>query len=423
MRDPHSMGDGQLFREDFVSKQGISDNGGVITGTPTIRGGKATFTTGEYIYYPNKRINYGGAFTVSGYVTLTGDAGAGAVWSDGESTYNTVLYQSGSSTQLAFYVKTASGLKNATHTLKQDTRTHVTCVYDKTEVNQKLRIYINGVLASSGTGYAEDLDEPVGPFGVATYGSAFIGDIEPLTVTEGACTAQEVLDEYNGTTYSALDASKSLIYLPGRTGFNDGSNEVTENLGSEGNLICGDGSTASTYPSFTPPKEMSFDGLDYLKTTGTITTTTSDSFLFHCRLSTTDTGTRYIFDLRDGSNEGLAIYKTGAGLITAFTNDGGLNPVVGSKAINDGSEHDVVVAFNNVSATKVNISIRIDGELDVSTEVDIWSVITSKIFISATVGASAGWVGTMKDVGVWKTTGTPRQARWLHERSLKELNV
>ena len=424
-----NMGDESVFREDFLSAQSVAEQGGVITGGTFNNGLVQTGTTDKVVYQDKTQLFNSAALTVVVEFTPDFDNDSGDVHyfydSDGNRNYILLSGASGNM-QIAFNDTQVANIASATVAAEWVTGSKNTLIISST--TGATSVWLNGtlILDAGATSWSKD-DLTVFTFGNnATPTTCFTGTLHRMQVFHEAWTAQEAADEYNGVTYSDLDASKSLIYLPGRTRFSDGANEVTENLGTEGDLVCGDGTTSTTYPTFSAPKTITFDGGDYLETAGTIAVAAADSWLFHCRFMNTGSGadSDYIFDLRSAGNKGIWLQIDSDGKIRAIANGASSHTVTTDLAYDDGAERDLVAVWNDDDGgTNQTIAIYIDG-VDVKSDSGASpDVITEEVFIGDWNGLSLGYNGTLKDVGLWRTTGTPRQARWLYKRSLKELNI
>ena len=64
--------------------------------------------------------------------------------------------------------------------------------------------------------------------------SAFTGKLHSLKFFSQNFTADEVLDEYQADTYSEITPDKALVWLPLRSQYHNGSDYVTQNIGSTG---------------------------------------------------------------------------------------------------------------------------------------------------------------------------------------------
>jgi hypothetical protein len=386
-----NLGDEQVFFEAFTNNQSVSGNGGVIAGSILING--SLVCDGSTI-----SVNYG----------LQGEV----------KTVKLVL-------QATTTTEDILDLDGGTHTVEVGSGTITATGFSSPA------IYVDGAVSST-----LDTSEHTVVITTATAfrataliaglvgASYFDGTLKRIELYSEAWTAQEVSDDYNGVTYSALEANKSLIYLPGRSRFDDGSNQVTDNMGSEGDLICGDGSTATTYPTFNPLKEISFDGGDYLETAAGVSLAATDSLVFHCRFSTTSNN-QYIMDWRSAATNdaGTRILMDSSGRFLITTYDGSGNSVTTTNSFNDGAFHHLVATWNNIDASNVQATVYVDGFSEVTGSLAVPVADSGTIIIGDWVSKNLGFTGTMEEVGLFKTTGTPRQARWLHERSLKELDI
>jgi len=431
MATKRNMGDEIVFLQEFNSRKQISDNDGVISGTGlTLADGQVTTNgTDDLITYEPNIVPASSNGTIAMDLTIVDDLTISSVLTSADTSGITKFFLVGLDDSNRLTIIHRDG---GTQTFRFGTQVLTTGVKYRVTWSTDSSSYffsINGVedvlQGSGGTeggwyGDVSDRDNFV--FGglvrsSTTYSNIKVGNV---IFTPETWTTQEKLDDYNNTTYSALDAKKSLIALPLRSNFNDGSNDVTSNLGTEGNLVRGDGSTGSTQPTQIQPKGNSFDGGDYLETADTVALASTDSYVFHCRFKSNSGLNDYFMDWRAAAaNEGIGAFVNGSGNIVAFADT---STVTTTGVYNDGIERDIVITWNN-SASNVLISIYIDGVLDNSVLAVASTAVTNKIVIGDWRDKTLGWVGNLKDVGLWKTTGTPRQVRWLNQRSLKEINI
>jgi hypothetical protein len=421
------MGDKRDFKEDFQSIQSVHNNYGTITATGvTFEDGGVTFNgTSGLISYPAARVTPTNEGVFVTWVKLNAVGSTQYICTSAyESGLNNYLVLSVNASNQLEYIQrnndTATTVKGGT-ALSINTWYRVAFSSDGTAIS----IYLNGVAESltvvgsnNGDWLAQTLLRDNVVFGGLKRSSTIYDSLslkKPKFLTKG-WTAQEALDDYNGTTYSALDASKALIYIPGRTGFNDDVNEVTENLGTVGNLI-------NSGVTFNPLKELVYNGSGNLETAGNVALAATDSFVFHCRFTTTGT-TDYLLDWRVAAGAGgIGVFTDGTGRVTAYSAGLTSHTLVTSLSYNDGVERDMTVTWNNTDASDLVLTIYIDGELVASQTRNVPTGITRPIVIGDWRDKTLGWVGTTKDTGLWRTTGTPRQARWLYNRSLRDLNL
>jgi hypothetical protein len=388
---PFSFASERIFREDFSSILAMAQNSGVKTGTAAMNGSLDCDGSSVSVAYKHVgtvktvKIILESATTTEDILDLDGgthtiEVGSGTITATNFS--SAVIY--------------VDGVVSST----LDTDEHTVVVTTDTEI-----------LATALT---------IGLVGA----SYFDGTIKRVELFSETWTAQEVLDDYNKTVYSPIEATKSLIFLPGRARFTDSGQELTKNLGSEGNLICGDGSTATTFPTFSVPKIMTFDGGDYLETSAAADLAATDSLVFHCRFSTTSNN-QYIMDWRSAATNdaGTRILMDSSGRLLITTYDGSGNSVTTTDSFNDGAFHHLVATWNNIDASNVQATVYVDGFSEVTGSLAVPVADSGTIIIGDWVSKNLGFTGTMEEVGLFKTTGTPTQVRWLYQKSLKEVNV
>ena len=246
--------DNLIFSEHFDSYQSFYDNGGTLVGG-TIENGKLTTTAidqGATVPHAEgmdlilngfvlriKIRTDETAGTARRFFALSVDAnnsitcayqGTGVfliqVQSGGAgSNYYVTTSSAGVSAEMREITVSWNGANAATPTLN----TSIDGVFSKTDT----------VPASAAL--STDTELGVLKMGELTGSNDFIGDIEFCDLHQGAWNAEEVLDAYEEDTYQEIDFSKFEFYLPGLTHYNDGTNDVTENIGSENNPTWGDG--------------------------------------------------------------------------------------------------------------------------------------------------------------------------------------
>jgi len=415
------MGDKRVFSENFGTDLDVANNGGVTTSVSVNNGALFDTNTDKIIYsqtevFNNKELTVKLVFTPN----FDNDSGAVHYFYDSYNNRNYILLSgSTGNLQITFNDKNVANIASAI--VKAAWKTNEKNTLYVSSVSGNTSVFLNGtkIQDSNTATWSPDYMTEFTVGNNHTPTVAFIGTLHEFSVYHTAWTDQEVEDDYAGTTYSSLDASKSLIYLTGRNRYT-GTVEYTENLGTVGDLICGDGTTRTTFPTFNPPKEISFDGGDYLETDGTVDFASTDSYLLHCRF--TSTGVGFIMDNRDTSLKGIACYINGTGAITVASNGTSATYITTTEKFNDGIERDLVVVWNNIDSTNLQASIYIDGELIRTQSLNVPTAITSTIRIGNSKSFTP-FQGTMKDVGFWRASCTPRQVRYINEKSLKTLNV
>jgi len=289
MTYPKTQSESVAFRENFDSVASVVDNGGVITGTPTFdKGGVFDGVTDKITYgaaiAPVNLFKGGGAVAATITADSIGAGSAGYITSkEGASNSGWFFYLSddtGTTAKLNFFcyfttldARWRSNSAVITYGQKHD----VAVSYNSSSTANDPTLYVDGVAVS--------ITEITTPAGVADddsteplkIGTSFDGTIKNLSLYKGTKTAEEILDIYEQDTFEEIDDSKFLVSLPLRANYDDGANQVTENIGSLGGQVTvGDGATAGTFPTQLTPKGMTFDGTaEYLWSDGTYLDITS----------------------------------------------------------------------------------------------------------------------------------------------------
>jgi len=230
MSYPQLQSESVTFRELFQSSASVIDNGGVITGTPTISAG-ATFD---------------GSTDKITYALLTGMRAK---------TVDIVL-------QATTTTEEFLDLDGGTHTVEASSGTITATGFSSPT------IYVDGAVSSTlttaetritiTTATAIDLSAVV----LGAVGASFFdGVIKSVTFYETEKTAEEITDIVNGTTFPELDQINWKVDLPLRTNYVSGSDTVTSNKGNlGGTLTYADGTTSADFPTQLLPKGVRMDG-------------------------------------------------------------------------------------------------------------------------------------------------------------------
>jgi hypothetical protein len=425
------MGDKQRFREDFTNVQSVCDNGGSITGSVTINNGVATFdgSTGQ-INYSNDRINVGVEdFTVvfdvkrDGLPTLdaiagnrTGTSAASLGWTiflDSSGQLNSRISDGGDSGAMTGGANICDGEFH-----------RVVVSYDR---SGNISRYVDG--ASYGTdrsisaigNIAGDQDFVLGDFSGAG-GFGLKGSLKNMRVYRyTAWTAEEALDDYENDTYSELDASKALVYLPLLSHYNDGTNEVTKNLGTGDDALWGDGAGTGE-PGQLNPKGIEQLGGDYLSLPN-YDITGSEGITMISLVSLADGATQAVMALEEFgvSVGGLILYTSGeyrfyaggADLANAakatYSNPQKITSVMGTS---DGTDTEIYI--NGIKGTDATSP----QPLSFSSSQNLSAMVRGDY--SANIMSTGGKIYANI---MFPFKLTARQARWMHERLLTEINL
>jgi len=287
--------------------------------------------------------------------------------------------------------------------------------------------YLNGagqvvgtVAGANGWG-AYDTDYGIIKVGDIAGGSAVTDmDTYQIDLSRRMYTAGEATDLFRGTTFSVLDDSNALLSLPLRSNYNDGVNQVTENIGSLGGTITvGDGTTSSTFPTQLAPKGMSFDGGDYLEASAAVIPATgafSVSALLTIDSVSATAGICGQYYDTIGERLALGINSTNLFLQIGATT---LNYAYGTSIALGRIFH--VIAGRDASN---NTFIYVDGELVASgtnaTNVDQQALMIGRYTEAA---VNAPWIGNMYNFRVFRSAITETQAAWLYRKDLNLINI
>ncbi len=380
-----------VFHDQFRTTQHISDNGGTISGNPTFGDGIILDGTGDSVDY-----------------TVLGDLRAvKTVVMD--MTFGTTSEEMVDLDGGTHYLSSSAGTVSATGF--SSPTIYVDGSVTSTITAAKHRVVVTTATAFDATALI------VGLRG----GTYMNGTVHEVALYTEALTAGEVTDDNNGDTFSKIDPSRALIWMPLRTSASD----ATPNIGSLGGTIpLGDGSTSTTFPTQLYPHGASLDGGDYWEHTtldaslpqGTAARTVA--FLIDMSASTGN-------DTFIGYGENIATKEFGIrvnvnNVIQVSRHSGTV--VISSSFLPFSGIHSVVVTYDGS-----NLRAYVDGEQTGSTVSDGGNIDTGNGF-GFTVGARANgltekFTGSMWLPSVWDFELTPIQVRYLHFLMLRDKNV
>lgn len=262
-----------------------------------------------------------------------------------------------------------------------------------------------------------------------------VGTMYEFKIYDKALTADE-LDTFSyENSWVETDDSQALITLPLRAAYNDGSDQVTENIGSLGGTVqLGDGSTSSTFPTQLSPKGMEFDGANTYLECGDeaalqniFDTGASVSFVLK-PFSSGEGGFGRVMD--KGSSSGWFVYtrdQAGHQLRIAFyryfsgTDGEWRSPLVDVDRL-----HHVVISYDASDVANEPV-LYLDGE------VVAWASSTTptgtadsdagnSLLIADSQGHNRSLDGRLWDVRVFDTELTETQAKWLYQKDINLIN-
>lgn len=247
-------GSNLVFFERFFSAAHVADNGGVISGDPTVEKGVA-LDSNDYITYPlSVSLQKASAITI--YIELFIDGS----WAT-DSTQR-ILFKEGANLQIEKNASneievTVGGTGSATKDISGLTAGRHTVIVSL-ETND-LNLVVDG--------WMTDSDATVT---YPTWGTTFtVGDAANsanTTITEVGLftielsTTPEIWDLHTNGTYDEIGPEDSLIWLPLRTSYQDGGGDwVTDNIGSlGGTVLFGDGAANTPTQIHEPADGINF---------------------------------------------------------------------------------------------------------------------------------------------------------------------
>ena len=295
-------------------------------------------------------------------------------------------------------------------------------------------VYVNDVavsqsFSSSGdkTVWFEDIinaDDPADSVSVGmlrrngTDSFVFDGNVYEVEITESILNVSEIEDKTSEDTFTEIAEDKFMLNLPLKTYFNDGINDVTENIGKiSGNAIIAGGKQLRT------PHGIVLDGSnDYLKVIDSVENNYnfdgSEDFSIVIMFDSEFTNDTLI-TRRD--TKGWLLYLDADQLNFFLDFDTSYSGLKGTKVINDGAIHHAICTFRASDKTR---RIFIDGELD-ATGAAIskdFSEAGLDLYVGINQALSADFNGEIMRPRIADFEITPTQARELYKRDLNNLN-
>jgi len=445
---PKINAEGLVFRENFTNPQYVTDNGGVPSvGDFSTADKGLTFANNLVVDYSDTRLNQvfkTGVFSfrIGSIMSNVGtDGGAMIGWyadannrwyldfpRAGNSAWRTIANVNGGGALVA----SGTALSNGYHELV------ITC--DGTT----WAAYLDGVLTTwTGTGI-QDLSGMVGDSaglfigGTASGTASGDGVVRFVEMYDRVLTGAEALDKFTGDTFKEPTPKNSEIWLPLRTHYNDGSNEITSNLGHVRSDQCywGTGAGAEE-PTLLENNGIELDGTDDHLEIGQSTEFNavfekdhahSFSFLFR----TTNTAVSVMFSKSDpaATYKGVAVNFSASGLIEYRAYENGT--LTGIRAHtdtvwNDGQWHSATITYDG-SETEAGIGFYVDGGKQAQTNDGLSGftgsiVNTADMWIGEASYGGLNFDGGLKFPIVFPYEVTETQAKWLHDYMFRQINL
>lgn len=441
-----NLGDKMIFREDFQSTQSVIANGGVLTNA-TVSNGVMTCSGGGANYeFPSMAAFWEVGGTIRMRIRTDDTTSSNYRFFTYGIDVNrnlTLAYNPSTGTYFA-QMRIASGDNYyiATNTAgAQSTLHEIVVTWDV--ANTTITIYKNGsFLTDDNTAGAISIavDTNYGKVNIGKTNASWVGEIHVCEVFLGTVwTADEVADAYTPDTYQEVDASQCPLYCKFNSAYNDGSNNVTGNIGTTGvNLILGNGSGTNA-PTLKYPQGYTF---------------TSGNYITHADND--------LLDFANGQDFSIVLAvkgmtDAGAAICVGqkIQGDNGLMGIVGNFGWDIVTRMDLAgnLSYLRVRTTD-NITAQVPTTTDFATSGIKFCVFTfkwgdtMKVFVNGVQEGSTSttsltgnisstgkvYLGKAGTSGLYNFTGdmyrpaiyrealTPRQIRWLTERFYQQIN-
>ena len=208
-----------VFREDFRNVKAVSDNGGIISGTPTIDNGiDNTVTTNSNIKYPKLALNNfwtrEGTIMIKASYRDTSDLRLFSTEDSGGNSNEIRTFASAGALSCSF--QNGGGAANVTIAASEANTEAIftwTWKYDGS-TNTDFTSYYNAV-ADNINQLAGRLLTPDTSFNIFDWnGESPDANMKWIEIYDKALSAEEVTDRVEEDTYSEVDLSKANVYLP-----------------------------------------------------------------------------------------------------------------------------------------------------------------------------------------------------------------
>jgi hypothetical protein len=423
---PRTKAEGLIFRETFVNSDYISDNGGVASvGSFAAADNGLLFNDDTCIDYARPEINNlfkTGVFSMRVGMDMTNvgtDGGPIIGWyADNDNRFYLEFPRGGSNSWRTIANVNGGGALVATGVSLSDGYHELVITFN----GVTWLAYLDGTATSWAGGGIQDLAGMVGDSAALFVGSNNSGTASAngfchfVEMYDRILTGEEALDKYQEDGFAEIDASKSVLWLPCRSSFDDGANIVTENLGTGVNAIMGDGSTANTMPAQVAPHGFDFDNTnDYIDCGSDIIGTGDVTMGAMVRLENWD---ETIPRIMLNNKCFFVMYSTNDRIL--FTSNASTNAFSANDSIKPGVYNFIVVTRTSAGVTNIYINGELSGSADQSSGTPEAGTINTIIGYDLASRAANSVIDTPF---VYGSILTPTQIRELSNNAFARLNV
>lgn len=434
LKTPQRQSEKVLFRDTFINETYVKDNGGVITGSPTIKNGVTTNGSTQLISYGDVGNLGDNDFTINLKVSFPSLVQTYIIskWQDNNNRWYVRRETAG---QVFLYclvggaiqISAVSGVSLTTANKVYD----ISIVADKSDT---IKFYVDGVQSTGSVStFLNTNINNTGNLEVGrastSYGAFTLND---LTIHDTALSTDEVLDYYQRDTFTEIDASKMEIALPLRTHYFDAgvSKEVTSNLGqiNSDQIRWGDGSTVLTYPTLLENNGVSMDGGDSVRVPRTLSIAAGESYSFGALIQPIgNVANDYLFTLKDTDSNGLACYLNATtDALIFFGDNGGSSKLVSVAGMGPSKGLYHVACIYSFNGATYDYYVYVNGEL-AGSSLGKTGFTPSTGDVGFTLGCNElytnGWAGTIRFPMLERVAWTPTQIKELSNQMFSNLNT
>ncbi len=251
--------------------------------------------------------------------------------------------------------------------------------------------------------------------------------IKKVFISKAGLSNQEILDNYSGATYNYRN--EALVDLTMEMEQHDPDNNQTLDVSGNGNnVLLGDGSTSSTFPTKMSKKGYSLDGItDYFKSTYDLDGQLSGStFTIAFLLKLDSTSSIRLLESTTDANNGILIARTAVGDLRFFVKTGGANKAAkkGTQTLGLGY-HSIIATYDN-SLTEVQGAANIYVDSLVGTGAnDVAGLDASNpslTFVGSTASGASNLAGDILEFKIFDSVLTKTQIDDLHLNMMDKFN-
>ena len=428
LKYPQIKAENILFRENFINSTYVTDNQGTLVAGATASNGLSLNGTSQYASFNTTDLNNGSDVTM--VIRFTPDFNYDederrSFFGATDASLSYYAYKNNNAGSNALVCRyggtTVASIIDSVYGAYWLTGEENVLIFASDGNLNGTNAWLNGtqILTNGGAAWTPPTDvESIHIGNIPTTAWYFDGVINGVDLLNINTTSQEASDIYNAVTFSDVDASKASLWLPCRSTFDDGSNIVTENIGSGVNTIVGNG--AGLYePTILSPHYFEYTGAatQFLDTGSDL-------------IGTGDVTVGAMIKLDDWGEQIPRIMLNGKFFFTLYsvdnrvllTSDGTTIKYSANDSIQSGNYYFIMVTRESDGTANIYINGELSGPADQNTgtpEAGAYNLLCG----AGGVSANRFFDGTQGNYCIFNSILTPTQIRWQTEKAFKELNV